>query len=48
MANPTLRLRGNVRGDFHVDSTCIDCDAECLSGEASSLQREIDATVCGN
>jgi glyoxylase-like metal-dependent hydrolase (beta-lactamase superfamily II)/ferredoxin len=27
MANPALRLPGNVPGDFFVDSSCIDCDA---------------------
>ncbi len=27
MAQPALRLSGNVAGDFFVDSTCIDCDA---------------------
>src|ERR1051325_4429185 len=27
MADPALRLPGNVPGDFFVDSTCIDCDA---------------------
>jgi glyoxylase-like metal-dependent hydrolase (beta-lactamase superfamily II)/ferredoxin len=27
MANITHRLAENVRGDFYVDSTCIDCDA---------------------
>jgi glyoxylase-like metal-dependent hydrolase (beta-lactamase superfamily II)/ferredoxin len=26
MANPAKRLPENVRGDFFVDSTCIDCD----------------------
>jgi glyoxylase-like metal-dependent hydrolase (beta-lactamase superfamily II)/ferredoxin len=27
MAQPALRLSGNVAGDFFVDSSCIDCDA---------------------
>jgi ferredoxin len=27
MASLALRLPENVRGDFFVDSTCIDCDA---------------------
>src|SRR5689334_16984936 len=27
MASVALRLPENVRGDFYVDSTCIDCDA---------------------
>src|SRR5437588_11369859 len=27
MANPKKRVPENVRGDFFVDSTCIDCDA---------------------
>lgn len=27
MANVSLRLSENARGDFYVDSTCIDCDA---------------------
>lgn len=26
MANPNLRLKENIAGEFFVDSTCIDCD----------------------
>src|SRR5215468_4623551 len=48
MANPALRLRENVPGDFFVDATCIDCDA-CRQiapeifrdhGGQSSVQRQ--------
>lgn len=52
MANPELRVRENVPGDFFVDATCIDCDAcrqiaPAVFGEAGdySFVRAQPATI---
>ena len=44
MANVALRLPENVRGDFFVDSTCIDCDA-CRQIAPKTFCEDGDASI---